>query len=155
MVTNSRPKLEDCNCMAVRRAARHITQFYSGFMAHTGLRATQFSILAKLHRGGPISINALAGYLVMDRTTLGRNMRPLERDGLVAIKPAVSDRRVKELHLTSAGEKRFQAALEGWAAAQVRFEAGFGGARAQELRTLMRAVVADDVGPAMGDQASA
>jgi DNA-binding MarR family transcriptional regulator len=148
MANESRPRLEDCNCLAVRKAARHITQFYSQFMADTGLRATQFSILSKLHRGGPMSINALAAHFVMDRTTLGRNVRPLERDGLVAIKPVASDRRIKELHLTKAGEKRFQAALKGWGEAQSRFEEGFGSARALELRTLLRAVAADDFEPA-------
>ena len=78
----SRP--EDCNCLAVRQAARHITQFYDQFLAASGLRTTQFSILAKLRRLGPMTINALAADMVMDRTTLGRNILPLERDGLIA-----------------------------------------------------------------------
>ena len=54
----SRP--EDCNCLAVRQAARHITQFYDQFLAASGLRTTQFSILGKLRRLGPMTINALA-----------------------------------------------------------------------------------------------
>jgi DNA-binding MarR family transcriptional regulator len=106
------------------------------------LRVTQFSILAKLRRGGPLTINALAEGMVMDRTTLGRNIQPLERDGLIRIEPAPSDRRAKELHLTKAGEKRLQAGLEVWAKAQARFEARFGTKRAAELRRLLRAVVA-------------
>src|SRR5580704_14992247 len=68
---------EDCNCLAVRQAARHITQFYDQFLAASGLRTTQFSILAKLRRLGPMTINALAADMVMDRTTLGRNILPL------------------------------------------------------------------------------
>jgi DNA-binding MarR family transcriptional regulator len=61
---------------------RHVTQFYDQFLADAGLRATQFSILTKLRRLGPLSINALAKELVMDRTTLGRNILPLQREGL-------------------------------------------------------------------------
>src|ERR1700730_4255573 len=79
----SRP--EDCNCLAVRQAPRHITRFYDQFLPASGLRTTQFSILAKLRRLGPMTINALAADMVMDRTTLGRNIRPLERDGLIAV----------------------------------------------------------------------
>src|SRR5947209_17853830 len=76
----------ECNCLALRQAARHVSQFYDQHLAPTGLRTTQFSILAKLKRLGPMTINALARELVMDRTTLGRTMLPLERDGLITIK---------------------------------------------------------------------
>jgi DNA-binding MarR family transcriptional regulator len=142
------PPLQDCNCFAVRSAARHLTQFYDQFVAPLGLRATQFSIIARLKRKGPLTINALAEDLVMDRTTLGRNILPLEREGLIRIEPAASDRRAKELHLTKAGEKRMKAALKGWAQAQVQFEAKFGPKRAADLRGLLRAVVASELTPA-------
>jgi DNA-binding MarR family transcriptional regulator len=97
---------EECNCFAVRAAARHVTQFYDQFLAPAGLRTTQFSILEKLKRLGPLTIKTLARDMVMDRTTLGRNILPLERDGLIRIEATASDRRAKELHLTKAGEKR-------------------------------------------------
>src|SRR5215510_7308846 len=101
---------EDCNCLAVRQAARHITQFYDQFLAASGLRTTQFSILAKLRRLGPMTINALAADLVMDRTTLGRNILPLERDGLITVEKGSRDRRSKALRLTEAGVARFRTA---------------------------------------------
>jgi DNA-binding MarR family transcriptional regulator len=138
---------EDCNCFAVRSAARHVTQLYDQFLAPAGLRSTQFSILAKLKRREPLTINALADEMVMDRTTLGRNVQPLERDGLIRIETAPSDRRAKELHLTKAGEKRLQAGLKAWAKAQARFEAGFGSERAAELRALLRAIVTSQFTP--------
>jgi DNA-binding MarR family transcriptional regulator len=141
------PRPEDCNCFAVRSAARHVTQLYDQLLAPVGLRVTQFSILAKLKRGGPLTINALAEDMVMDRTTLGRNIQPLERDGLIRIEPAPSDRRAKELHLTNTGETRLKAGLEAWSMAQARFEAGFGAKRAAELRILLRAVVARQFTP--------
>jgi DNA-binding transcriptional ArsR family regulator len=81
---------QDCNCLAVRQAARHVTQFYDQVLAPSGLRTTQFSILAKLKRLAPMTINALAADLVMDRTTLGRNILPLERDGLISLEAAGS-----------------------------------------------------------------
>ena len=120
MPTVTLPRPEDCNCFAVRSAARHVTQLYDQLLAPAGLRVTQFSILAKLKRKGPLTINVLADDMVMDRTTLGRNIRPLERDGLIRIEAAASDRRAKELHLTKAGENRLRAGLEAWAAAQAR-----------------------------------
>jgi DNA-binding MarR family transcriptional regulator len=134
-------------CLAVRQAARHVTASYDQFLAPAGLRITQFSVLAKLKRQGPMTINALAADMVMDRTTLGRNILPLERDGLIRIEPLSSDRRSKALHLTKAGEKRFEAARAGWGKAQARFESEFGAKRTVELRELLRAVVASELGP--------
>jgi DNA-binding MarR family transcriptional regulator len=136
---------EVCNCLAVRQAARHVTQFYDQFLAPAGLRTTQFSILAKLKRGGPMAINALASELVMDRTTLGRNILPLERDGLIAAATGSADRRSKELRLTEAGADRLRVAAKGWARAQSQFDAAFGAERAAELRVLLRAVTGTEL----------
>jgi len=140
-------KIRDCMCLAVRQAARHVTASYDRFLAPAGLRTTQFSILGKLKRQGPMTINALAADMVVDRTTLGRNILPLERDGLIRIEPLPFDRRSKALHLTKAGEKRFEAARAGWVKAQARFESSFGDKRTAELRELLRAVVASELGP--------
>jgi DNA-binding MarR family transcriptional regulator len=153
MLTETRPQMEECNCLAVRQAARHVTQFYDQFLAPTGLRTTQFSILAKLRRKGPMTINALATDLVVDRTTLGRTIRPLERDGLIVVMKGSLDRRSKELHLTEAGAERLRVAVKAWAEAQTRFEAVFGGQRALALRALLREVAASDLG-AIPDGAS-
>src|ERR1700694_2757868 len=110
MPAESMPRSEDCNCFAIRSAARHVSQFYDQFLAPIGFCPTQYSILARLKRRGPQSINTLAESMVMDRTTLGRNILPLERDGLIRIEPAGSDRRVRELRLTKAGAQRLQGA---------------------------------------------
>ena len=133
-----------CNCLALRQAARHVTQFYDQALAPCGLRTTQFSILAKLRWLGPMTINALARELVMDRTTLGRTMLPLQRDGLIAVDTGTSDRRSKELHLTKAGADRLRAAAKHWSAAQGRFAETFGTERASRLRDELRAVVAHE-----------
>jgi DNA-binding MarR family transcriptional regulator len=138
---------EDCNCFAVRSAARHITQLYDQYLAPVGLRATQFSILTRLKRKGPLTINALASEMITDRSTVGRNIQPLERDRLIAIEPSASDRRAKVLRLTAAGEKRLQAAVTAWSRAQDRFESDFGGKRSAEMRDLMGAIVASAFAP--------
>ena len=148
MPTDPVVSLTECNCLALRQAARHVTQFYDQHLAPAGLRTTQFSILAKLKRLGPLTINALARELVMDRTTLGRNILPLERDGLIAIEDGASDRRSKELHLTKAGSERLRAARKLWREAQTNFEKAFGAERAASLRSELRAVVAPKLGGA-------
>src|SRR6476619_3586223 len=102
-------KSELCNCLALRQAARHVTQFYDQYLVPTGVRTTQFSILAKLQRLGPVTINALAEQMVMDRTTLGRNIQPLAREGLIAIGTGRTARSSKELRLTEAGNERLRA----------------------------------------------
>jgi DNA-binding MarR family transcriptional regulator len=144
MSANSPLKPEDCNCFMVRSAARHVTQLYDQCLAPVELHVTQFSILAKLKRLGLMTINALAKEMVMDRTTLGRNILPLERDGLIKIEASATDRRAKELHLTKAGEKRLQAGREAWTQAQARFEDRFGAKRAADFRAILGAVVASD-----------
>ena len=147
MPVDALPSAEECNCFAVRAAARHVTQFYDQCLAPTGLRTTQFSILAKLKRKGSLTINALAEAMVMDRSTLSRNILPLERDGLIAIEMSAADRRARVLRLTSAGEKRLQAARKLWSQAQDRFELNFGRTRSTEMRALMPAVVASSFIP--------
>jgi DNA-binding MarR family transcriptional regulator len=144
MSTNSALKPEDCNCFMARSAARHVTQLYDQFLAPVGLHVTQFSILAKLKRLGPVTINALAKEMVMDRTTLGRNALPLERDGLIKIEVTAADGRAKELHLTKAGEKRLLAGREAWERAQTQFDSRFGAKRAADFRAMLHAVVASD-----------
>jgi DNA-binding MarR family transcriptional regulator len=87
-----------------------------------------------------MTINALAAELVMDRTTWGRNILPLQRDGLIAVGPGRMDRRSKELRLTRAGQERFAAAQKGWTKAQAQFERTVGAKRAKALRTLLEDV---------------
>jgi DNA-binding MarR family transcriptional regulator len=81
----------------------------------------------------------------MDRTTLGRNILPLQRDGLIAVGPGRLDRRSKELRLSRAGEKRFQAAQKGWTKAQAQFERAYGAERAKALRTLLEDVTSREL----------
>jgi DNA-binding MarR family transcriptional regulator len=136
------PDRSACNCSALRQAARHVTQIYDRHLAQEGLRSTQYSVLLNLSRLDRISINELAKALVMDRTTLGRAIRPLQRDGLLTI-GAGDDGRTRSLSLTPAGEARLKAAAAKWREAQAEFETAFGANEAANLRTTLRRVVAE------------
>ena len=135
------PRPVICLCNAIRQGARQVTQFYDRQLAPTGLRISQYAMLKGLRRLGPISINGLADAMVMDRTTMGRALRPLERDGLVAIGPG-PDGRTRALTLTEAGRARLEAAEPLWQAAQAAFEARYGAAEAATLRRALARVVA-------------
>ena len=130
-----------CHCQAARQGTRQLTQHYDRYLAPAGLRASQYAVLARLGRLRVASINELSDALVMDRTTLGRALRPLERDGLVLIGPG-TDGRTRALRLTDAGEARLAAALPLWQEAQDAYEALFGSTEAADLhRALERLVV--------------
>src|SRR5436309_368876 len=104
-----------CTCLRLRKAARRITQIYDGYVEPFGLTITQFGLLAHLRVLDGISVGALAEKLVMDPTTLTRNLRPLERRGLVKLKPDPEDRRARSLHLSEAGRELLRAARPAWA----------------------------------------
>ena len=130
----------ECNCLALRQAARHVSQIYDGYLAAEGLKTTQYSILAKLNRLGPLSINELAKSMVMDRTTLGRNLRPLERSGLISLEVDPADRRSRRLVVTERGRALLEQARPAWQAAQLQFEKSFGRDESAALRALLRTV---------------
>jgi DNA-binding MarR family transcriptional regulator len=122
-----------CTCLRLRKAARRITQIYDGYVEPFGLTITQFGLLAHLRVLDGISVGALAEKLVMDPTTLTRNLRPLEREGLVATAPDPDDRRSRSLRLTEQGREVLRAARPAWARAQHHVEAVLGNADAAVL----------------------
>jgi DNA-binding MarR family transcriptional regulator len=136
------PKLEPgrCNVTALRKATRHVSQLYDEMLAPCGLRATQRAILIYIARGGTPSMGELAAALVLDRTALNHNLKPLERDGLVAITADDSDRRSKRVQLTKRGEARLVESSAAWKRAQERFEAAFGTRKAAELRETLELI---------------
>jgi DNA-binding MarR family transcriptional regulator len=129
-----------CNCLAARQASRYLTAAYDQALSPVGLRATQFSILYKLARGGSLTIGELATAMAMDRTTLSSNLKPLERDGLLQMVPG-QDRRVKKAVITPAGIARYQQAFPLWQAVQDQFEGQYGERRAAALRSSLRNVL--------------
>src|SRR5271154_194165 len=112
---------ELCNGGALRQAARRVTKLYDEALAPAGLGLNQYAILARLSRVGPGAIQDLAQLLVMDRSTLGHLLRPLETRGLVRLDVSERDRRSRTVALTAAGTALVARTRPLWAAAQRRF----------------------------------
>lgn len=129
-----------CTCFNLRKASRSVTQMFAGYMQPTGLGPTQFSLLAVLARRGSLSINELADGLVMDRTTLTRNLRPVERQGLVKILPG-EDRRTRIVALTRRGRATYERALPLWREAQKEIIERLGGKRWSALLNDLSAAI--------------
>lgn len=134
-------ELLQCNCSALRSATRALTQAYDEVLRPSGLRMTQFSILARIGAVGPMPVSNLAGLLAMDRTTLGRNLKPLERDDLVVIEVG-ADRRERLISLSTAGWRALKGAMPLWKSVHTRFEEKFGARESAALRATMREIVA-------------
>ena len=129
----------DCICFNLRKAARAVTQEYDAALQPSGLKATQFSLLAMAERLGPGPMARLAEELVMDRTTLTRNLRPLEKQGLIRIQPG-EDRRARLVEVTPAGRDALARALPLWQRTQARMREGLGLGTDDLLRQLHAAV---------------
>jgi DNA-binding MarR family transcriptional regulator len=131
-----------CTCLRIRKAARRISQIYDSHLAATGLTITQFGLLAHVKRLDGVAIGALAEELIMDPTTLTRNLRPLERRGLVSIEPDPRDRRARRLRLTAAGRQALERAQPAWARAQREVEQALGAPEAGALNDTLDSVLA-------------
>jgi DNA-binding MarR family transcriptional regulator len=139
---------EICNCGALRQAARRVTRLYDEALAPVGLSVNQFSILARLNRVGPSTIQELAQLLVMDRSTLGHLLRPLEKRGFVKLEVSDEDRRSRRVMLTPAGKEAATKARPLWTAAQRSFESAFGKEAALEIRAVLKEIaIAEYPGP--------
>jgi DNA-binding MarR family transcriptional regulator len=125
-----------CMGMHIRRASRIVTQIYDEAMRPTGLAISQFTVLVALHLVKSISVTRLAQELYTDQTTLTRNLKLLEKRGLITIEPG-SDRRVRLAALTEAGEQALAQALPLWEQAQAEVRQKFGSQKWQSLLSLL------------------
>jgi DNA-binding MarR family transcriptional regulator len=115
-----------CTCSRLRKVTRRVSQIYDRSLEPSGLTVTQYALLAHLAAFDGISIGALADKMVMDPTSLTRTLRPLERQGLIVLKPSRNDRRMRSLHLTSAGRRAFEQAKPAWTRTQRFIESVIG-----------------------------
>jgi DNA-binding MarR family transcriptional regulator len=116
-----------CNCFAARQAARALTREYERHLAPSGLTSSQFPILIAIDERPGVGMRELAEQLVMDRTSLVRALKPLQRDGLVAVATAAGGPRQNALSLTPAGVAKISEAAPLWQKAQDEFVERFGG----------------------------
>jgi DNA-binding MarR family transcriptional regulator len=135
-----------CNAAAMRKASRRVTQLYDDALAPSGLRSTQYAILSELGRREkvPTSMRELADALVMDRSALGHNLRPLERDGLIVLEASESDRRRQHVVMTRLGKAKYREAREHWLKAQDHFHRVFGKENASELRATLFSIAYEE-----------
>ncbi len=144
MDAHSREAIEQgqatCALTNLRKAMRSATQMYDEALAPSGLRSTQYSVLAAIRLRDGVSMSHLAHQLVMDRTTLTRNLKPLEREGLIRI-AAGRDARTRLIALTDAGREALQEAAPLRMAAQRTVEEALGETRYAALLDGLRGVV--------------
>jgi DNA-binding MarR family transcriptional regulator len=126
------------NCMGwhIRRASRILTQIYDTALRPVGLVLNQFTLLVAIHLVKSVSVTCLAKELFVDQTTLTRNLKILEKRGLVLIEPG-SDRRVKLVSLTDEGRTALDRALPLWEKAQAEASEKFGQQKWQALLSLL------------------
>ena len=134
-------------CATARMAARSLTRVYDRALEPAGIRTSQFSILARLFEEGPLPLTHLAGRLAMDRTTLARDLRPLERRGLVRVSVG-ADRRVRMAELTADGSRLVDEVRPLWKDVQRDVRSQLGRDRVARLMGELRAATAISPAPA-------
>lgn len=128
------PGITVCTALRLRKAARRISLIYDRHLEPHDLTVTQFGLLAQVDRLDGAGIGELAEALIMDPTTLTRNLRPLEKRKLLVFAPDPNDRRSRRLHLTQAGRDALAEARAGWAKAQRQVDQAFGAGDTAKLR---------------------
>lgn len=128
-----------CTSFNLRKAARAVTQFYDDALRDSGLKSTQFSLLAAAAAAGTVPISRLAEEMAMDRTTLTRNLKPLETDGLLRVESG-ADRRVRNVTITPEGEALLEKAIPMWRSAQTHMIDRMGDERWGELLRQLQGV---------------
>jgi DNA-binding MarR family transcriptional regulator len=141
---NQQLGIDQCNCFAMRKAARQISRFYDAHLQPTGLRITQFLILAAVAEAPGAAVNALAERLDIERTAMGKMVGLLERDGLVSIRPSPADARSRRVELTATGGDLYKRALPLWSEAQRRFTEMNGAGSVGALRRGLAELKVDD-----------
>lgn len=126
----------ECVGMHIRRASRIITQIYDAALRPVGLVLNQFTLLVAIHLVESTPITQLAEELFTNQTTLTRNLKVLEKRGLVVIKPG-EDRRVRFVSLTLEGSAILTQALPLWQQAQTQVQERFGQQQYQTLLSVL------------------
>ncbi|MET0290912.1 MAG: MarR family winged helix-turn-helix transcriptional regulator [Steroidobacteraceae bacterium] len=133
-----------CHCTALRKATRRVSQLYDIALGPSGLKTTQYAILAHVGRSEPTAVSVLANALVMDAGALAHTLKPLVRDGLVVIAADPADRRSRLVRLSRAGRSKLEDCRKLWRTAERGFDAGLGATRAKSLRDAARLLISDE-----------
>src|SRR5690348_3712382 len=123
-----------CYCISLRTAARKITAFYDAALEPVGVNISQFSMLRRIERRGDVSITELSRLCELERSTTGRNVKVLERLGLVVVADG-EDQREATVSLSKKGRGVLDEGAPHWKRAQDEIEGKLGARRARELLT--------------------
>lgn len=134
---------ESCVCLRVQRASRAIGRRFDDAFRSLGLNNGQFSLLMSLNRPSPPTVGELAERLAMDRTTTTKNLKPLERRGLLKVRPDDKDSRARRITLTNAGRALLADAVPHWQATNDAVRASLGKADLASLHSALR-MIADN-----------
>ena len=126
-----------CACGNIRRAARSVTQYYDSYLKASGIRSTQLSVLLSISLNDGITVNEMADLLVMDQTTVTRNVAILEQRGYIISSAAVDDGRKRHLAVTDKGVEKLEEVMPLWDAAQSRLESNLGPERFRDMLKLI------------------
>jgi DNA-binding MarR family transcriptional regulator len=134
---------QECSCTRIRQASRVLTRIYDEHLKPTGLQDSQLSVLVGVAMFGEAgaSIGSLAQALVLDRTTLTRNVGPLSKAGYLKIARSRSDGRSRVIKLTRSGERLIERAFPLWQQAQASIAKALGPRNLQSLRTAISPVI--------------
>lgn len=132
---------KNCALFNLRKASRAITQVYEASMKSSGILPTQFTLLVATRAMQPVSMSKLAEALVMDRTTLTRNLKPMQREGWVKVAPGREDKRSREVSLTKTGLNQLERAVPLWQEAQLRVTQALGDSRLERMLQDLTAAV--------------
>jgi DNA-binding MarR family transcriptional regulator len=130
---DARAVFESCAGWHARLAARRITQFLEREMAGCGLGLAQFGLLAQIAGASDDTLGALAERTGLDQSTLSRNLRTLEGEGLVEIAVVETDLRRRSVWLTETGARRLEAAIPVWRRAHAKLARRLSPALARQL----------------------
>src|SRR4051812_4524537 len=131
---------DTCLCLHLQRAARATARHFDDALRPLGLTNGQFSLLISLNRPEPPTIGSVAALLAMDRTTLTAALKPLQRRGLIKVRPDPKDGRGRLLTLTATGRKLLGAAVPVWERTHRNLESLLSGSRPHRLRNELRSL---------------
>jgi MarR family transcriptional regulator, organic hydroperoxide resistance regulator len=129
-----------CLCAGFRKAGRVLTKKYDNYLKPSGLKITQYSMLANIARNPGITVSRLAELLIMDQTTVSRNLQVLEKAGCVNIEAGATDNRVRKIQISGNGVSKMKQAKPLWETAQLEVEGLLGSGGVTEIMSAFRKI---------------
>lgn len=131
-----------CLCALLRKAGRVVTRRFDGYFKESGLRITQYSMLVNIRLNPEVTVSHLANLLLMDQTTVTRNLKVLEKLQYVRVEPDPGDHRIRKVTITHSGNTILRKTRSSWEAAQEEMVNTLGTDRVQTLVGALQRLIA-------------